>query len=163
MNESKASRKTVILVIAVLILAGISVAVFMSSNGDDSAPQPEPASPTAPADETPETPAPPESETNPAAASIQALLDRGRALETEFDQTIAAGCGDDIDAFNQEVIDLVIRFGSYQNSVVDEFAGGPGQIPAEVASSLAELQALVESVESKHDSLAELSNNCNSQ
>lgn len=85
-------------------------------------------------------------------ASVKASLE---TLAADFDAAIEAGCGDDIDAFNAKVTDLVTRYGPLQQEVVN-LANTTASV-----EEVTELSTLGESIDDKNEQLAELSNTCN--
>lgn len=180
-KSNKSNKKTIWLIIVILVVAAIAINVFLASSSDDRATpgtgvpadefeSPDPTDGEQVTDSQDSQSADQQLEADPESqdadsisANVGSLMATGQQLEADLDAAIAAGCGDDLGAFNQTVADLLVRFGAYQESLLSTFPGDPGQISGETAEQLIQLQAMSESVQTKNESLADISNTCNSQ
>ena len=107
-------------------------------------------------------------------ANLASLAVDGKTLEDDFNVAIDAGCGDDLDAFNQNVTQLVTRRGTHREGVAAALADlpTPDQLREQVswdvqqattnqARFLLHIHYTID--EEVHPRLTELSNSCNGQ
>ncbi len=107
-------------------------------------------------------------------ANLASLAVDGETLGDDFNAAIDAGCGDDLDAFNQNVTQLVARQGAHREDVAAALADlpTPDQLREQVSWDVQEATTnqarflwLIHYRINKevHPRLAELSNSCNGQ
>ena len=159
MEESKNNNKLIIWIAVLLIAVGASVAIFALSSGDDNTTTPA----TSETQGTSETVGQPEPEIDPDDGDLDTLIATGQELAAELDQ-ITASC--ESLALNQETEDGVTPadIDGYRQDIIDatsyRTASSAPPLSEEIATQLAELNTLVQSIESKLSSLVELSSSC---
>ena len=102
-------------------------------------------------------------------AEVSGLKDSSQALQADFNTAVAAGCGDNLAGFNQNVVDLVTRLGEAQEALIAlggeletvDLANVSDEDQAIVTSDLSELEAAILASSAQNAQLAELSNTCN--
>lgn len=169
MEKSSNKKVAVIVIVVILILGAFLIPMLTSDDGGDSN-TPDGSGATTTNDEVdPNAPDGSDGETqtgdDPQLNTLTKLTVYGESLRDEINAAVAAGCGDDLDAFNQQVTELVARLGTHQEGVAAAFAAmADGNVTPEQEAAATSLSAVTESIdEDAHPQLQELSNNCNNQ
>lgn len=183
MDKSKNKKVAIIVIVAILALGAVLIPMLTSGDGDNASqnnqentggqmadtPDNDQTDQSQPADDGDDSGAVADdmSTTATLTETVDNIVANGRDLEAELDGIIAAGCGDDLEAFNQRVIAAATSLGSWQESLGGAFADPSAQpdlnLDPNLPDLLIKLEAVSQSIEAKHAQVADLSNTCNSQ
>lgn len=168
----------IIIAVVVLIVIAIIVSVVMNS-GDDTEKTPATDEQSENAEDNTDADGEKQDENaeddtgsateNPTLVNLNKLNESWRALKADYTAAIDAGCGDDVEAFNKNVVELTGRLanlqseslevgqqlGSLDESSLDEAEG------AALKKGTEDLATLTGEVEALVDPLAEVSSTCN--